>query len=132
MTLSEASNQAVVDAPTVLIGRCTGCKQAFRAEIPAGRPVFAGYATEAAMAAGHPIHHGCRAGARCPEYPSGLPECGDSFCEGHALTDIRYRALKITYKPEAICGPGNCWGAKSTNCTCSCRGKNHGGMWAPK
>lgn len=47
--------------PSILMGRCTGCSQAFRAEIPSGRPVFAGYATDAARAAGYPCRHGCRA-----------------------------------------------------------------------
>ena len=115
--------------PSILMGRCTGCSQAFRAEIPSGRPVFAGYATDAARAAGYPCRHGCRTGIRCPEDQAGLPACSDWDCDGHEHTEIKYRALKITYKPGATCGPGNCWDAKGSACTCSCRGANHGRMY---
>jgi hypothetical protein len=42
---------------------------------------------------------------------------------------VVYRRLKATWKPEAVCGPGNCWTAITAQCTCSCEGKNHGKHW---
>lgn len=124
MTVVDTGQQLAADM-SILIGRCTGCGQAFRAEIP----VLQGYATWAAQAAGYPVHHGCRNGVRCPEGESGVPACGDSWCEGHEHTEVKYKALKITYKPEATCGPGNCWDARGASCTCSCKGANHGRMY---
>lgn len=123
------TSSAVADGPSILIGRCSGCGHAFRAEVPAGRPVFAGYATLAAGANGFPIRHDCRTGVRCPESPEGLPACGDWDCEGHDFTEVNYKALKITYKPGAVCKPGSCHEARTSKCTCSCRGKNHGLLW---
>lgn len=115
----------------VLIGRCVNCKRPFRVEIPAAQAKWAN-AAQAIRAAGLVVPHcDCRArGIRCAEYDNGLPVCGDSFCDGHGPSEVKFAKLKVTYKPEAICGPGNCWGAVSSQCTCSCRGKNHGGVWA--
>lgn len=120
---------AAAATATALIGRCAGCGQAFRAEIPAGVVVCASTATGRAREHGYPTWHHCRAGVRCPGDPGCLPACGDWECQGHDLTEIRYRALKVTYTPGVKCS-GSCWQAKSSNCTCSCAGKSHGRMWA--
>lgn len=116
--------------PLVLIGRCVNCKRPFRVEIPAETRYA--YAEQAVRAAGLEVPRcDCRArGKRCPELENGLPACGDSFCDGHGPSEVKFTRLRITYKPEAVCGPGNCWGAVSSRCTCSCRGKHHGQMWA--
>src|SRR5262245_49568738 len=103
------STGAAEPQPTILIGQRPVCGAGFRAEIPASRPVVAVYATAAAQAADYPIRHDCRTGVRCPEDAASLPACGDSNCGGHAQTEIKYRSVRITYKPDAMCGPGNCW-----------------------
>jgi len=118
------------DGPTILIGRCTACKQTFRAEIPSDWPVVPSTATNAAGRAGYPVWHDCRDGVRCPEDENGCPACWNWYCKGHDKTQITYKPLRVTYKPEAVCGPGNCWGAKASECTCSCAGRHHGQMWA--
>jgi len=128
MTAVTTGQQLTADM-SILIGRCTVCGQAFRAELLPDQPVTAGYEKWAARAAGYPIHHDCRRDVRCPEDESGWPACGDCWCEGHEHTEIKYKALKITYNPGAICGPGNCWDAKGRACTCSCKGANHGRMY---
>jgi hypothetical protein len=120
------------DAP-VLIGRCTGCGQTFRADLAADARVFAGahwgIATNWARTAGFPAQHDCRAGVRCTEGENGLPACGDWDCDGHDRTQIQYRVLRSTWKPEVACKPGNCHQARNATCTCSCRGRNHGSAW---
>ena len=125
-----AEIEAAPALAAVVIGLCVECKTAFRVEIPAGVAVFPASLRAAVRLAGHAVWHNCRAGVRCQESPLGLPACGDSFCTGHPQSEIKFRVLRVIYKAEAVCGPGNCWGAKSTTCTCSCRGKNDGGMWA--
>ena len=121
-----------IDAPA-LIGRCTGCGRAFRAELTADAPVLQGVhwrvANGYARAGGFQTWHGCRDGLRCAEGENGLPECGDWACEGHDRTEIRYKVLRSAWKPEAVCSPGSCHLAKSATCTCSCRGRNHGSAW---
>jgi hypothetical protein len=67
---------------------------------------------------------------RCPEGENGLPACGDWECSGHDPTEVIYRRISAVYKAQAACGPGNCWGAVASKCTCSCRGANHGQFWA--
>jgi hypothetical protein len=117
-------------APTVLLGRCVNCKRAFRVEVPAGTPVYPsapGFAIR--MAGLEEPSCDCRATTRCPEMANGLPECLDWDCAGHPQTTVKFKAVKVTYKLETPCG-GGCWGARSSNCLWSCRGKNHGGMWA--
>jgi hypothetical protein len=115
--------------PSILIGRCTVCKRTYRAEIPSDWPVWPSTATRAAYAAGYSVRCDCREGVRCPEDENGCPSCWDWRCDGHWFTQIEYRPLRITYKPGAVCGPGNCWGARSSECTCSCRGEHHGRKW---
>lgn len=116
--------------PTVLIGRCTVCPRVFRVEIPASIRVLRGEPWQSlrykVKAAGFPMGCDCRDGVRCAEDATGLPACGDWRCDGHWLADVKWRILKATFKAEVICGPGNCWGAISSTCTCSCGGKNHG------
>jgi hypothetical protein len=122
-------------APVILIGRCTACQRPFRVEIPAevaerfgGRmPYCLGLVLQAA---GITVSCDCRSGP-CPPAGNGNPACGDSWCEGHGGTAVRFTAgsvVKVTYKPEKRCG-GSCWSARSSNCTCSCEGENHGGAW---
>lgn len=121
--------------PAVFIGRCIDCKRPFRVEIPAEIADRFGARLKNAIGAALPAAGisppscDCRAGVRCTESPLGLPECGDSHCDGHGRTYVKFAIVKTTYKPEETCG-GSCWTAKSTNCTCSCRGKNHGGAHA--
>jgi hypothetical protein len=121
------TDTAVAD-PVILIGRCIGCKRPFRTEIPgdvAGRfgprlPNCIPYVMQSARIS--PVWCDCR--DLCE-----VPECGDRFCEGHKGMPVRFTAgsvVKVTHKPEEKCG-GSCWSAKSSKCTCSCRGKNHGG-----
>lgn len=114
----------------IIIGRCVACKRAFRCELPPGSPVWGSAKLTLVKGGVTPPWCDCRTTQRCPEFGNGLPECLDWDCSGHTLTEVKFSRLKVTYKPEAICGPGNCWGAISSRCTCSCRGKNHGGMWA--
>jgi hypothetical protein len=119
--------------PQVLIGRCSVCRAAFRAEIPATVIVCSGsgWATSVARNYGYPVQHDCRAGIPCPpEGENGLPACGFWDCDGHDLTQIAYKPLRVTYKPGAVCGPGNCGGAVTATCVCSCSGANHGSSWA--
>lgn len=124
---------AATTTTPVLIGRCTGCGQPFRAELPGTARVLPGahwrIATTYARAAAFPTWHDCRKGVRCAEDAVGYLECGDWRCEGHDKTEIRYRVLKSDYKPEAVCRPGSCHEAKSSTCACSCNGANHGVMW---
>jgi hypothetical protein len=120
----------------VLIGRCVACKRPFRVEIPpevverfgarlAGAP---GYALAAAGIG--PIRCLCQdRGIRCPDRGDGIPKCGDWHCDGHGPSEVKFKRVKVEYKPEVQCS-GSCWQAKSSKCTCSCRGKSHGGMWA--
>lgn len=117
-----------VTIPAILIGRCTACKRPFRVDVPADiaerfgerLPYCIPYVLQAA---GISVRCDCREGI-CE-----IPECSDRFCEGHNGMPVRFTAgsvVKVTYKPEEKCG-GSCWSAKGSNCTCSCRGKNHGG-----
>lgn len=119
-------------AGPALIGRCTGCGQAFRADLAPGAPALPGshwrIATGLARAAGFTTWHGCRDGKRCPEGERGLPECGDWDCEGHDLTEVRYRVLRSEFRPVA-CRPGSCGRARNSTCLCSCGGRNHGSAW---
>jgi hypothetical protein len=121
--------------PAILMGRCVICKRAFRIDIPAdvaesfGRrlPHAIPYAVKAA---GMNIPKcECRVGVRCEESPLGLPACGDAWCEGHGPLPLKFAAVKVKHAPEVRCG-GSCWAAKSSNCTCSCNGENHGGAHA--
>lgn len=122
-------------APVILIGRCTACKHPFRVEIPAGIAARFGERLPHCVpyvlqAAGISVSCDCRRGP-CPPMENGIPACGDSWCEGHGGTDVKFTAgsvVKVTRKPEKQCG-GSCWSAKSSNCTCSCEGENHGGAW---
>ena len=122
--------------PAVFIGRCVDCKRPFRVEIPAEiadrfgprLPNCIGAVLPAAGIA--PVRCLCRdRGIRCPDRADGLPACGDYLCNGHGPSAVKFAIVKTTYKPEEACG-GSCWAAKSSKCTCSCRGKNHGGMHA--
>jgi hypothetical protein len=56
-----------------------------------------------------------------------LCDCGES---GRGAVD--WRPLTVEYKPEVLCpvGAGSCWTARNSKCVCSCRGANHGGMFA--
>jgi hypothetical protein len=118
--------------PVILIGRCTNpaCRRPYRIELPGDSTVWANALLTLRYAGAQEPRCDCRAATRCPEQPGGLPECLDWDCTGHAETEVKFRVLKVTYKSDAICGPGNCWGDRSSTCTCSCRGRNHGGMWA--
>jgi len=119
-----------VEPGQALIGRCTGCRKAYRAELPGSAIVCAGYATPVARNYGYPTWHDCRAGIPCPlDKDALLPACGFTGCDGHDRTPITYKPLKVTYKPGAACGPGNCGGAVTATCVCSCNGKNHGSAW---
>lgn len=117
----------------VLIGRCSECGQPFRADLEPDTPCPAGVswqvATTFARWRGYQTWHGCRTGVRCPEGENGLPACGDWECEGHERTEIRYRVLRSTYKPGVSCNAATCGTARSTTCTCSCRGREHGSAW---
>lgn len=121
------------EIPAVVIGRCVACKRPFRIEI--SRSVaerfgarFPNCIAHVLRAAGIPAPScDCRKTTRCPETGTyGLPECLDYDCAGHEKTSVKFAAVKVAYKPEVTCG-GSCWTAKSSKCTCSCRGKNHGG-----
>jgi hypothetical protein len=93
--------------PAVFIGRCASCRQPFRVEIPA----------EIADRFG-PRLPNC-IGAVLPAAGITPPSCD---CGG----SVKFAIVKTTYKAEEACG-GRCWSAKSTTCSCSCRGRNHGG-----
>jgi hypothetical protein len=99
--------------PAILMGRCVICKQAVRVEIPA--EVAERFGPRLPNAIGYAL----QAAAITP------PRCG----EGHAPAPVRFAVVKAERKPEIACG-GKCWAAKSSNCACSCEGKNHGGMHA--
>jgi hypothetical protein len=121
----------------VLIGLCVNCKHPFRFEVSPEIAGTIGALTSpciprALRSAGveAPRCH-CRDGVRCPEMPNGIPECGDSWCEGHGTSDVRWQPLKVTLKPGVPCSPGGCQKARSRNCICSCGGANHGLAWAP-
>lgn len=126
---------AATGIPAIIMGRCIVCKRAFRIEIPADIAERFGerlrFAAPYVMnAAGIALPRcECRVGIRCQESALGLPECGDSRCEGHGHLPLKLAAVKVTYKPEVACG-ASCWRAKCSNCICSCAGKNHGGMHA--
>lgn len=122
-------------APLVFIGRCVDCRKPFRVEIPdnvAGR--FGDRARHAIgpvlFAAGiaPPRCHCMDRGVRCPDRGDGIPKCGDWHCDGHGPSQVKFAVVKVAYKPEVRCG-GSCWTAKSSNCICSCAGRNHGGAW---
>lgn len=98
------------EAPEIRIGQCCICSKVYRA------------------GAGTSVWCDCRQGIPC-EIRYGMPKCGADECHGHIQTAIRFKAVKVTYKAEKACG-GSCWTAKSTVCTCSCNGRNHGGVHA--
>lgn len=121
----------------VLMGRCVYCRHPYRIAVS---PVLAARIGVLAYSSGIPgvlrsagveaprCH--CRDGVRCPKMPNGNPECGDSWCEGHGTSDVKWQQLKVTLNPAVTCSPGGCQNARSRNCTCSCGGVNHGLAWA--
>jgi hypothetical protein len=128
-----ALNDTAIALAPVLIGRCIGCPQGFRAELSPQARVLPNQhwrvANAYARTAGFTTWHDCRDGVRCPQGENGLPDCGDWECAGHDKTEIHFRVLKSEFKPEVACSPGRCHEAKSSTCTCSCNGANHGAMW---
>jgi hypothetical protein len=99
-------------APLVLIGRCNTCKRPYRYDIPADVVDRLGGLSRTAHIPGVAIGLAGLSGHGCPE-------------PGHSVHVTAGSALKVTYQPDVECG-NSCWQAKSTGCTCSCRGRNHG------
>jgi len=110
MTVTAATEAGT---PAILMGRCAVCRNPFRVDIPAG------IAERFGARLRHAIGYALLAAKITP------PRCS----EGHAPAPVRFAVVKVTNKPEIACG-GKCWAAKSSDCACSCEGKNHGGMHA--
>lgn len=124
---------ATATAPeTVLMGRCVTCRRPFRITVPVtfAHPGRVWHAALVATGVDAPLCD-CAAG-RCPQDADGVPACGDWHCQGHGPSAVWWTPLTMEYKADVYCpvGGGSCWTAKSSKCTCSCRGANHGGMYA--
>mgnify|MGYP001575061791 CR=1 FL=1 len=97
---------------TVLMGRCVTCRRPFRITVPLTFK-YPGRVWHSSLLA---------AGVEPPLCP----------CAEHGRGEVWWTPLTVEYKPEVLCSPGGggCWTARNSKCRCSCRGANHGGMYA--
>ena len=104
------------DSPVILIGRCPACSAPHRIEIAA------------AAADRYPNWRYNLEFFLSEQVRIAWPACAN----GHRRTQIKFTRggiVKVTEAPEITCG-NKCWQSKSATCSCSCKGRNHGGAHA--
>lgn len=90
--------------PDIRIGACVACKTVYRVQVDT-RDGITYWPSIGGETGGY---CGCRAHLGFPD------------------TRVKYgQPVEVTYAPEVTCG-ARCYTAKSSTCTCSCRGGQHG------